>query len=169
MAAFLSRGAAPRKALDKIRAQIEAIDDELNGASDAPITAEEAEARIRSMLSHPIHGEGGRVQSFINSATQRDGYGLSEAFSAPLTLSGLAALLGEETVVDALMQRVRPKCEGGIAIAAERARRDELQTRRRELQAADERAVLALEAAGYQCDRPFFDPGIALPIWDEAA
>ncbi len=87
----------------------------------------------------------------------------------PLTIGDLAALLTPTAVCEGLMELIAQESPRGMKPlrAAERAKKtEELAAKRRELETAEERAVMALEDAGQAVSRRAdADPELLLELW----
>jgi hypothetical protein len=174
---IMDAGAPERAVLDKTRAQILVIVDQIKALRGAPLAHEETRARIVVGLEGAIY-ERSPENKFFEIQAGADGAGrfdwpastLAGAVIFDLNQFGfadLAWLFGPEAVADMVMKRLKDRGPApGLAAAARTVRLAELNAERVRLELAEEAEILKLEAAGHVVlRRADMDPALVLSKW----
>jgi hypothetical protein len=148
--------------ITKIRAQLASVFEQFDGMDEATRTAGEmAEAFTAS-----IERQRTEVDEILRSGTH-----VGAQFQAPQpehALGWLHALLGPKEFDKRVLAMCEPHCNGGVPAAEVGRKRVELNAKRRELEIAEERAVMALEDQGFNvARRRDIDAALVWRLWNE--
>lgn len=165
-------GATARASLDAIQMEIIATRASFGELDRQPWTEAEVRVALLAVIKSVMYRN--TPENFIESYTSGALAGHNLEMTGPLSLSAFVAhqayLLGEDEVVDRYIARLKSAGKLGKVSAAERvARLGKLRTRLRELEIAEERAVLELERLGHVIlRRADADPDVLLEVWGDA-
>jgi hypothetical protein len=161
-----------REELIRIRADLLGLEEEAKQIEATPPHPEDLAAEVLGDLE--VLAQDSKIRSLVRdmASPSRPSIWVSRARPdnhTPLTMGDLAAILGPAAVAEGLMELVAQETPRGMRPlkAAERAKRLEgLAKKRRELETAEERAVMALEDEGQSVPRRAeFDPELLLELW----
>jgi len=161
-----------RDELIRVRADLLGLAEEAKAIEAAPPHAEDLAAEVLGDLERLAAQSNIRTTTREMLSPRRSKIFALRAHltnEEPLTLGDLAALLTPASVCEGVMEIIAQETPRGMKPmkAAERAKRlQDLANKRRELETAEERAIMALEDEGHPvARRADADPELLLELW----